>query len=163
MFIEIWLVLLTAVVLFLLIRTVRRPLSADNPALHDEMAAFFDEFEHENKEMMQSISQMKRSLDQKIDGQASELAALRREMGSLYTRCEHLQQLAAGWQQGPPEQKPAPAQVKPAFFLRDDYKDIPPLFYKGYSTQEIARKLGIGNGEVEMVVQMLKKHEANDQ
>lgn len=159
---EIWLSALTIVVLLLVLRTVNkndnRPSSQEKKmeeTLHELMA----DFEQENKELTRTISQIKRMVDLELTGMKEELVALRKQTEELaHKQAEVMKRMTEREHaRGETLRGKVPSIPPLPSFLKDEYKEIPELYAQGMPVSDIARKLGIGNGEVEMVIQLLKK------
>ncbi|MBN6185801.1 hypothetical protein JQN58_02235 [Aneurinibacillus sp. BA2021] len=159
---EIWLSVLTVVVLLLLLRMVNknggsRPSEGkrEQEKLHELIA----EFEQENKELTRSITQMKRMIDLELNGMKQELVSLQKRMEELAGAHTDVMKRMAEREhtEGEALYGKNPSAHPLPYFLKDEYRDIPRLYAQGLDLPDIARKLGIGNGEVEMVIQLLKK------
>ncbi|WP_286883714.1 DUF6115 domain-containing protein [Aneurinibacillus sp. UBA3580] len=159
--IEIWLSALTVIVLLLLLRFLKGngERTTQGAAAEEKLHTLITEFEQENKELVRSIAQVKRITDMELAGVKEELASLRQKVSELEKQNEELAQKVTAAQHvaGDLLHEKAASSLLFPHFLKDDYKDIPRLYSGGMSPHDIARKLGIGDGEVEMVIQMLKK------
>jgi DNA-binding NarL/FixJ family response regulator len=159
--IEIWLSLLT-VALFVVYSQAnkKRPPSEDTNTHVEQLTALIDEFEKENKELVQSVARIKRATDFELEGMKAELSAAREQIAHLTKQYGQLQTLIGetvhNRLQGDGRNEPASQNF---LFLKDEYREIPAMYAQGHTSQDIARKLGIGNGEVEMVIQMIKRQQ----
>ncbi|GED13136.1 DUF6115 domain-containing protein [Aneurinibacillus migulanus] len=160
---DIWLSALTIIVLLLALRLLK---SGNGKQIEQEESAegkfhtLITEFERENSELVRSIAQVKRMTDTQLTGVKEELASLQRQVGELMRQkeelLENIEQLQSSI--GEFSKTTTTSTVAPLpQFLKDEYKDIPQLYAQGMSSLEIARKLGMGDGEVKIVIQMLKK------
>jgi TolA-binding protein len=154
--VEIWLSALTVITLLLALRLVKKENAQHEPG-DGNLQAFIAEFEQENKEWMRSMAQMKRMVDIELAGVKEELSSLQEKVAMLQQQVKLQQQLVQSQPVNIESQTFSSSPSSLPIFLKEDYQDIPALYLKGMSSHEIARKLGIGDGEVEMVVQMLKK------
>ncbi|WCK52869.1 hypothetical protein PP175_15720 [Aneurinibacillus sp. Ricciae_BoGa-3] len=160
MWIQIWLGIVTILLVVLFMWILRRQAPNADSVLQDEMESFFAEFERENNEMLEAIARFKQNMTMQLNGQAADLNSLREQVTALHSQCEELRSLMEGKEPLPEMVEDRETHQPSALsFLRDDYKEIPPLYHSGFSVPDIARKLGLGSGEVEMVVQMLKKNQ----
>lgn len=159
---DIWLSALTIIVLLLALRLLK---SGNGKQMEQEESAegkfhtLITEFERENSELVRSIAQVKRMTDTQLTGVKEELASLQQQVGELMRQKEELLENIGQLQSSIGEfSKTTTSSVAPLpQFLKDEYKDIPQLYAQGMSSLEIARKLGMGDGEVKIVIQMLKK------
>lgn len=159
---DIWLSALTIIVLLLVLRLLKNSngkRTEQEEGAEDKFHTLMTAFERENSELVRSISQVKRMTDMELTGVKEELASLRQQVGDLMQQKEELMENIVQLQ-GSVGEFSKPKTSSGAFlshFLKDEYKDIPQLYAQGMSSLEIARKLGVGDGEVKMVIQMLKK------
>lgn len=154
----VWLISLTVGVLLLALRMLQISRRTSESDTEEALSTVLQEFEQENKQLLRSITQLKRANDIELVGVKAELAAVREQMGALQAEHDRLIQKLVD--------QPAHTQgqtdrltpsLQPMVYLKEDYREIPTLYAEGISPHDIARKLGIGDGEVEMVIQMLKK------
>ncbi|AMA72695.1 MULTISPECIES: DUF6115 domain-containing protein [Aneurinibacillus] len=160
--VEIWLSGLTVVMLLIVLRLLKNSGGgSQNTADEERLQTLITEFDQENKELVRSIAQLKRTTDLELTGVKEELKTLQEQVKALTRQNEQLRQslssLQYHHQAGLSSGVMFSGSTSIPVFLKDDYKDIPDLYVQGMSSHDIARKLGIGNGEVEMVLQMLKK------
>jgi septal ring factor EnvC (AmiA/AmiB activator) len=158
--IEIWLSVLTIIILLLLLSFLKRKSEqAMQGTTEENLHELIAEFEQENKELVRSIAQIKRMVDIELAGVKEEVTTLREKLSVIQKQNNELAQTIAELRQSTNTASQSNSINTSALpsFLKDDYRDIPELFAQGMSSHEIARKLGIGDGEVEMVIQMLKK------
>lgn len=159
---DIWLSALTIIVLLLALRLLK---SGNGKQMEQEESAegkfhtLITEFERENSELVRSIAQVKRMTDTQLTGVKEELASLQQQVGELMRQKEELLENIGQLQSsiGEISKTTTSSVASLPQFLKDEYKDIPQLYAQGMSSLEIARKLGMGDGEVKIVIQMLKK------
>lgn len=159
---DIWLSALTIIVLLLALRLLKHSngkRTEQEEGAEDKFHTLMTAFERENNELVRSISQVKRMTDMELAGVKEELASLRQQVGDLMRQKEELMENIVQLQGSVGEFSKAKTSSSASLshFLKDEYKDIPELYAQGMSSLEIARKLGVGDGEVKMVIQMLKK------
>ncbi|WCN39119.1 DUF6115 domain-containing protein [Aneurinibacillus uraniidurans] len=155
----VWLAGLTVGLLLLalwMLQTGRR--TTEGSTMEETLATVMQEFDQENKELLRSITQLKRTHDSEMTGIKAELASLREQVHMLQEQKDELmQKLANPIPHAPGQADRLSPSVQPMLYLKEDYREVPALYADGMSPHEIARKLGIGDGEVAMVIQMLKK------
>lgn len=126
--------------------------------MEEAIATVMQEFDQENKELLRSITQLKRAHDIEMTGVKAELTSVREQVHMLLEQQEELmQKLSNPLTHAPSQADRITSSVQPMLYLKEDYREVPALYADGMSPHEIARKLGIGDGEVAMVIQMLKK------
>ncbi|MED4726796.1 hypothetical protein P9597_01315 [Aneurinibacillus migulanus] len=161
---DIWLSALTIIVLLLALRLLK---SGNGKQIEQEESAegkfhtLITEFERENSELVRSIAQVKRMTDTQLTGVKEELASLQQQVRELMRQkeelLENIEQLQSSIGEFSKTTTTTSTVAALPQFLKDEYKDIPQLYAQGMSSLEIARKLGMGDGEVKIVIEMLKK------
>lgn len=155
----VWLASLTVGVLLLalfILQVSRRKYESNTT--EEALSTVLQEFDQENKQLVRSITQLKRAHDIELTGIKAELATVREQLNALLEEHSQLVQKLAdqpGSVVGQADR--LVPSLQPMLYLKEDYREIPALYAEGISPHDIARKLGIGDGEVEMVIQMLKK------
>ncbi|BAU27699.1 hypothetical protein DFP93_10254 [Aneurinibacillus soli] len=155
----VWLAGLTVGLLLLalwMIQVGRR--TVEGNTAEEALATVMQEFDQENKELLRSITQLKRAHDIEMTGMKAELASVLEKIHMLQGQQEELiQKLANQPAHVTGQADRLMPSAQPMLYLKEDYREVPALYEEGMSPHEIARKLGIGDGEVAMVIQMLKK------
>jgi septal ring factor EnvC (AmiA/AmiB activator) len=159
-----WLGIVTILLVLLFSRSLRKQPPGTDSSLQEEMETFFQEFERENKEMLEVIARFKQNMTAQLHRQTADINSLQEQVTALNKQCEEIRAIMEHGKGQALEavQNTEVHQQQALPFLREDYKDIPSLYQTGLAIPDIARKLGIGSGEVEMVVQMLRKNEGKE-
>lgn len=146
------------------------------PELEEAMDQFISEIEADNKELLNTVAQMKKEHDQrlaKLTGQVEELEKRVREQDSEFKRfalskleqqhsvaehvptfiAEPVKQLDSEVQEEPLDSSKGTANI------RDRYDELFRLHDEGKSVEAIAKKLGMNKGEVNLILQLAKQEE----
>lgn len=132
---------------------------ADEPAVDMESALehFSLELEESNEQLMQTVSAFKRDLEAGMNRLDGRIEALEKQLETL--RDPFLRPV------------PAPVDAQEQMQLQDDapqeaelpissrYPELLELYMKGETISSIAKKLGMNNGEVQLIIQLAKQEE----
>jgi hypothetical protein len=136
--------------------------AAVSTAVDQELKETFDEFmneiERENKRMLDAFAVLERDMHTKWAGQQDVIRALE-------LRIEELQQQIHETSHAVPPAAAQPmlesAEPKtPGFLLNEKYIKVVELANSGLTPPEIARETGIGIGEIQLVLGLVKREEA---
>jgi len=157
--------------------------------LEETMEHFASEIEEENKQLLDSVSQMKQTHEQQVNKLTHKIETLEKqshelsselkqlifsklqaiENGNAYPAAASASETISEKQEDKTPQIPSSAveqredeqQQTVSIGLRDRFAHIFDLYDEGKSIEHIAKKLGLTKGEINLILQLAKQEEEN--
>jgi cell division septum initiation protein DivIVA len=112
--------------------------------LENTIQAFMDEFDQENESLLATIKQLKEELNRETDSNRKRIEALEGRIGQLLKAAEEKPGLSG-------------EEVGPALIFNEHYSRVVAMEREGRTPEQIAKETGIGIGEIQMVLNMVKQ------
>ncbi|RXT15141.1 hypothetical protein [Ammoniphilus sp. CFH 90114] len=114
------------------------------------MQSFANELVAENQRITQTMMEINKQTSVKI-------VEIQKTLQQLEYRITQLEERAWKEQNVSNSSSEEDQQVRDILHLRNRYKEVFDLYYKGLSIEEISKKLGYGKGELELILQLSGK------
>ncbi|WJH33286.1 hypothetical protein N6H14_24725 [Paenibacillus sp. CC-CFT747] len=140
--------------------------------MEETMGSFAAELEEENRELLETIAVMNKEqekrmarLEARIDQLEKHSHALSQELKSVRLKAQSSPPPAAmpvkAEERVREEPLPSSQPEPPATDLKSRYGELFGFYAEGKSVEQIAKKLGMNKGEVQLILQLAKQEEAN--
>lgn len=145
-----------------------KPQSSDKSVIVSDIEATLDQFayelEQDNQELIAKVTQLKREFEAEINKLNGRLETLENlNISTLSTHAPRIDSLptpALSVEEAPASQEveqPLPKTDENA--IKHRYEQLFGLYEKGKSIEQIAKKLGMNKGEVQLIIQLAKQEE----
>ncbi|KEO82960.1 DUF6115 domain-containing protein [Tumebacillus flagellatus] len=141
------------------------PSAAVDQELKETFEEFMNELERENNRTLDTFKALERETQAKLAEQQSVIQALEQRLQEVEQKAAAQAMLPAtpapgGTETPPTEPEPAPEPKAPSFLVNEKYAKVVELSDRGLTPPQIARETGIGIGEIQLVLGLVKREEA---